>query len=53
MSKNVLAVNMECTSKHGRAERIVIIGVYMTVEGERGRIQGKLQNSKEYCERAW
>lgn len=34
-SEDVLAVRVECRSERGRAERIVVVVVYMTVEGDR------------------
>ena len=34
-SEDVLAVRVECRNESGRAERIVVVVVYMTVEGDR------------------
>lgn len=34
-SEDVLAVSVECKNKKGRLERVVMVVVYMTVEGER------------------
>ena len=40
-SEDVLAVRMECMSRSGRSEKVVMVVVYMTVEGERAVRENK------------
>ncbi|MPC79009.1 hypothetical protein E2C01_073520 [Portunus trituberculatus] len=35
MSEDILAVKVECTGEHRKCESLVVIVVYLTVEGER------------------
>ena len=44
-SEDVLAVRLECMNNHGRPESMVMIVVYMTVEGERA----VRENSEKYA----
>ena len=43
-SEDVLAVRIECMNKHGRPESMIMVVVYMTVEGNRAA----RENSRKY-----
>ena len=39
--EDVLAARVECRDVSGRSEKVIVVVVYMTVEGERAAMQGE------------